>query len=225
MKALSASSRRVRAHAKFTTRRGVNFYDSSMKRWIFTIFSQRVLSLMLLFSLWAQDDNGWAPVAKPPQDHSFRHAGDEDDPSAWVIISKSVDGEKFLASFPKEPFYTHSSEGECVMEAVSDEGVSFSLRVAVGGGWERLEQAVCERFLEFRTLYRAEWGSWHVERSSPSSFDLIYQREGKWIGVHLFASAAHLYTLQTESPVPSVAEHARFVHAWRISECSPPHGA
>jgi hypothetical protein len=159
-----------------------------------------------LSSLFATPDaNGWAAVEKPRTDSAFEHAGDEDDPSIWVIFSKRLGAESFMVRFPEDPKYTYHSPDELEMTA-SRGAESYRLTV-LESSLEALDQRAKAIALQPGIL--------HVEseRTSATTLDLHYQRSGKWVWEHLYLTPHHLYIFQTKSDFIRGDSHSYFIHS------------
>ena len=154
------------------------------------------------------DEQGWALVERP-QKNSFEHAGDEDDPSIWVIFSKKLGKENFMVRFPEDPLYSHPSEGEMEL-ASSKEGISYRLHIREAASLEELERRSKEIAMQPGILLI------EAKRVAVDTLDLLYQTEGKWVWERLHLTPHHLYVFQTKNEVFQSDGHRYFIKSFNV---------
>ena len=167
-----------------------------------------VFSLLISSLLNSPDIDGWVSVERPPTSIPFEHVGEEDDSSIWVLFSKKVGEESFMARFPEDPQSNYLSPGEVEVTAAK-EGALHRLTV-LEGSQETLVQKAGE------IASRSDILLVEAVRTSPDTFDCLYQSEGKWVWTHLHATPHHLYILETQSDTLQGDNHHYFVSSLKF---------
>lgn len=90
-----------------------------------SIFKNLIGTILTAFSLVSGEDDGWFPVEKIPK---AEEAQMEEDPTIWVLFSKTIDSEKILVRFPADPVYSYTETGDLAIRSEKD-GEIFELTV------------------------------------------------------------------------------------------------
>jgi hypothetical protein len=70
------------------------------------IYQYVIAFLILSIPLSGSDDNGWVSVPRTEQKsgHSFQ----EEDPSIWVVFTKTLGPDRVMVRFPEDPVYRYA---------------------------------------------------------------------------------------------------------------------
>lgn len=149
------------------------------------------------------DADGWVSLENVVERTEQKFREDEKDSLVWVVFSKQVGEENIMVRFPEDPAYREIPEGLEILSKV--QGASYTLYVLDPVSIEdvglRVERIASEKEVSFFEVIRVDLNTW----------DLSYQKDGRWMGQRFHLTSQHLYVLETEQDCFSAQNHDRFV--------------
>jgi hypothetical protein len=126
---------------------------------ILFILKYLISTILIYSSMPAEGVDGWFSVPKQPK---IEDQAEEDDPSIWVLFSKSLGAERILVRFPEVPTYRYSETGELVITSQRN-GEIYQLNILSGGS----ETPAAK---EFHSEAEGKWVHEHFVQSSHHFF-------------------------------------------------------
>lgn len=155
------------------------------------------------------DSDGWVSLT-PIEKRAIEDPGlDQEDPSIWALFSKQLGDENFMVRFPVEPKYHYISQDEMEITAESPEG-HYSLRVLNALPFDAVETQVQEVFMQTDVVLLEK------KKVADNRWEIVYQKEGKWVAQTFLLHFQHLYIFQTEDVVFHRENHQKFASSFDV---------